>query len=132
MRILVTGATGFVGRHVIKVLQNHGYELALFVRNINGALNLKNPDTVLVKGNLGNLGTAKNSLRKFEPEVCIHLAWEGIPDYSADISKSNLDNSINFLNFIAKETDCRKIIISGDNLYITFITTIVECADHFS
>ena len=113
MRILVTGATGFVGRHVIKVLQNHGYELALFVRNINGALNLKNPDTVLVKGNLGNLGTAKNSLRKFEPEVCIHLAWEGIPDYSADISKSNLDNSINFLNFIAKETDCRKIIISG-------------------
>ncbi|NQT26137.1 NAD(P)-dependent oxidoreductase, partial [candidate division KSB1 bacterium] len=54
-----------------------------------------------------------NSIQKFNPEVCIHLAWKGIPDYSADISKSNLDNSINFLNFIVRETDCRKVIISG-------------------
>lgn len=113
MRVLVTGATGFVGRHVVKVLKNHGHKLALFVRNIDDALNLKNLDTVIIQGDLGDLYAAKNSILKFNPEVCIHLAWEGIPDYSADISKSNLDNSINFLNFIVRETDCRKIIISG-------------------
>ena len=113
MRVLITGATGFVGRHVVKALQNHGYKLALFVRNVDGALHLKNLDTVFIKGDLGNLDAVKTPIREFNPDVCIHLAWEGIPDYSADISKSNLDNSINFLNFIAKETDCRKIIISG-------------------
>ena len=113
MRILITGATGFVGRHVVKVLQNHGYELALFVRNIDGSLKLKNLDTEFIKGDLGNLDAVKISIREFEPEVCIHLAWEGIPDFSAEKSKSNLDNSIDFLDFIAKETDCRKIIISG-------------------
>ena len=113
MRVLVTGATGFVGRHVVKALQNYGYELALFVRNVDDALNLKKLDTVIIQGDLGNLDAAKNSIQKFNPEVCIHLAWKGIPDYSADISKSNLDNSINFLRFIAKETDCRKIVISG-------------------
>ena len=110
MRVLITGATGFVGRHVVKALQNHGYKLALFVRNVDGALNLKNLDTVIIQG---DLDAAKTSIQKFNPEVCIHLAWEGIPDYSANISKSNLDNSIIFLNFIAKETGCRKIIISG-------------------
>lgn len=113
MRVLITGATGFVGRHVVKALQNHGHKLALFVRNVDGALNLKNLDTVIIQGDLGDLDAAKNSLRKFEPEVCIHLAWGGIPDFSAKKSKSNLDNSINFLNFIVKETDCRKVVISG-------------------
>lgn len=113
MRVLITGATGFVGRHVVKALQNHGYKLALFVRNVGGALHLKNLDTAFIKGGLGNLDAVKTPIREFNPDVCIHLAWEGIPDYSADISKSNLDNSINFLNFIVKETDCRKVIISG-------------------
>ena len=113
MRILITGATGFVGRHVVKTLQNHAHKLALFVRNIDGALNLKNSDTVIIQGDLCNLDTAKNSIQEFEPDVCIHLAWEGIPDYSADISKMNLDNSISFLNFIVRETNCKKLIVSG-------------------
>ena len=113
MRILITGAIGFVGRHVVKALQPHAHKLVLFDKNIDGALHLKNLDTVFLKGDLGNLDAAKTSIQKFNPEVCIHLAWEGIPDYSESISKSNLDNSINFLDFIAKETDCRKIIISG-------------------
>ena len=113
MRILITGATGFVGRHVVKVLQNHGYELTLFVRNIGGTSSLKNLDTVFIKGEADNLDAVKTPIQKFNPEVCIHLAWEGIPDFSAKKSKLNLDNSIDFLNFIAKETNCRKIIISG-------------------
>ncbi|MBU4184753.1 MAG: NAD(P)-dependent oxidoreductase [Proteobacteria bacterium] len=113
MRILITGATGFVGRHVVKALQNYGYRLALFVRNIDGALKLKNLDTEFIKGDLGNLDAVKKSIREFEPEVCIHLAWEGIPDFSAEKLKLNLDNSINFLNFIIKKTDCKKLIVSG-------------------
>jgi nucleoside-diphosphate-sugar epimerase len=114
MRILITGAQGFVGWQVVKVLlQSDEYKLALFVRNLDGALHLKNSDTLFIKGELGNLDAVKTPIREFNPDVCIHLAWEGIPDYSAGISKSNLDNSINFMNFIAKETDCRKIIISG-------------------
>ena len=116
MRILITGATGFVGTYVVKSLQNYGYKLSLLVRNVGDVSHLRNLDTEFIKGNLGNLDAVKKSIQEFEPEVCIHLAWEKIPDYSADISKLNLDNSISFLNFIVRESNCKKIIVSGSCL----------------
>jgi nucleoside-diphosphate-sugar epimerase len=113
VRTLITGATGFLGRHVVRKLQNRGNIIALLTRNVAKAQNLANRDTEILEGELGKLSTAKTALQRFDPDVCIHLAWAGIPDFSADISKSNLDNSIDFLQFIGENTKCRKIIVSG-------------------
>mgnify|MGYP001327964593 CR=1 FL=1 len=52
-------------------------------------------------------------MKKFNPEVVIHLAWEGIPDYSKSISQKNLDNSIYLIDFILDNTTCKKVIVSG-------------------
>ncbi len=113
MQILITGATGFLGRHIVKLLQDQGHELALVVRDTDVALNLKKSKTVIIQGDLGNLDTVRKSIHKFNPEVCIHLAWEGIPDFSQQISRLNLNLSTDILDFILDNTKCNKIIVAG-------------------
>jgi nucleoside-diphosphate-sugar epimerase len=113
MRVLITGATGFVGRHIVKLLEVQGHKLALLVRDNNVALSLKNSNTVVIQNDLSTLDAAKTPIKKFNPEVCIHLAWAGIPDYSQQTSRLNLNLSIDFLDFILDSTECNKIIISG-------------------
>lgn len=113
MKILITGASGFIGQCTLKMLQNRGHELVLLVRNVVKAIHLKNPDTFFVEGDLGNLCAVKESIRKFAPEACLHLAWEGIPDFSAENCKQNLYYSIELIDFLCRETNCKKIIVSG-------------------
>ena len=112
MRVLITGATGFIGRHIVNTLLNSN-RLALLVRDANSASQFKSRISSLITGNLNNLGTAKKSIQEFMPEACIHLAWQSIPDYSPATSKLNLQQSIEFIDFISNETECKKIIISG-------------------
>jgi len=113
VRILITGATGFVGTHAINVLQGGEHKLALLVRDVHKALHLKRANTTLLIGNLGELDAVKDSIKEFAPQACIHLSWTGIPDYSAVTSKLNLYQSIELIDFLSTETKCKKIIISG-------------------
>lgn len=113
MRILITGATGFIGRHVVNAIQSDENKLALLVRNVSTDLHLKATNAILLSGSLSDIGAVKESIKEFAPEACIHLAWQGIPDYSAGISKLNLHQSIELIDFLSTETECKKIIVSG-------------------
>jgi UDP-glucose 4-epimerase len=113
VQILITGATGFIGRHVAKQLQGQGHALALFAKDADHALDLQHSDTVLIQGELGELEPVRHSIHTFNPEVCIHLAWEGIPDFSPHMSKLNLSLSTALLDFVLDNTQCRKVIVAG-------------------
>lgn len=113
MKVLVTGATGFIGRYVVRHLEVQGHEVALFVHKEPAAWELRAENTMLIHGDLDHLSAVTRLISHFLPAVCIHLAWEGIPDYSARISKLNLDRSVNLIDFLTEQTACRKIIVSG-------------------
>lgn len=73
----------------------------------------RNNNARILRGHLGDIERIKSEISSFAPQVCIHCAWEGIPDYSETVSKANLLNSIALVDFLYNETPCKKIIFSG-------------------
>jgi UDP-glucose 4-epimerase len=70
--VLVTGGTGFIGKHLVKALANNGYLVKVLVRKSSNVSILKNFKAELVFGDFSD----KNFLGKIveEGEVIYHLA----------------------------------------------------------
>lgn len=113
MRIFITGGAGFIGKHILKRLTSASHELLLLSISETGSKLLCRYSRNIISGNLQDIQKIKHDIINFAPELMIHLAWEGIPDFSYDVSKRNLDNSLQLMNFVTRETECKKIIVSG-------------------
>lgn len=68
-------------------------------------------ETVL-QGNLSNPGAWEKTLKSSLPDTCIHLAWEGIPDYSYTVSSRNLTYGLNMLH-ACETAGIGKIVMTG-------------------
>ena len=79
MKIAVTGATGFIGLHVLEELTSHDVELVAVAQP-----NRKNLP-VLKNGYWVYIDIANPPTRVYEkinkPDIVIHLAWHGLPNY---------------------------------------------------
>src|SRR6476660_1432104 len=82
MKILVTGANGFVGYHVLHELMDKNYEVIASSANLERAKKQNWFERVhFVEHKLG-INTEENLFEKFQrPDILIHLAWEGLPNY---------------------------------------------------
>ncbi len=81
MRILVTGASGFIGKHIATALANHPVEVTLVTRDTTHQCK----ETATLKTvTLDIYDTNKNIFKLLgKPDVLIHLAWGGLPDYNS-------------------------------------------------
>ncbi len=110
--LFITGASCFVGRHVVSKVHTSGHDiLASRLEDVKTENNSNNIDWLY--GNLSDLEFLKKGLKSFNPDVVIHLAWQGIPDYSEIVSRTNLYNSIKFFEFIFNNTNCKKVLVTG-------------------
>ena len=81
MNVAVTGAAGFVGRHVVAQLEKRGCSPTLLCR----------PGSPLLDGRSGHPAVPIDIVnaptdaydRLGRPQVLIHLAWGGLPNYSS-------------------------------------------------
>lgn len=81
MKIAVTGASGFIGRHLLPILIKNGYEVIAVVRNKNKIDEL-NINCRVVEYEIDNENDdAFTKLGK--PDVLLHLAWGGLPNYKS-------------------------------------------------
>lgn len=108
MKVLITGITGFIGNNLRQHLPN-GHEYSFLVRSLKDP----RPGEKIIQGDLNDLNAVKEQLAQIRPDVCVHLAWEGIPDYSYEISARNLKNGIDLFRFLVKECRCHKILAVG-------------------
>lgn len=113
MRIFITGGTGFIGKHLIKKLsKNKNNELLVLSCNPKKNSFLESNNIKVINGNLSNIDEWKEKLAEFDPEAAIHMAWEGIPDYSAEKSIRNLRYGLDLFTLLA-DIGCKKIICTG-------------------
>lgn len=111
MNILITGATGFIGSNLVASLSKKKHNLFLISKTNKYKFHKKN--IISVKSDINFNHKISKKLIKFSPEVLIHLAWSGIPDYTKKNSKKNFDNQKNFFLKLNNIKSIRKIIITG-------------------
>lgn len=113
MKILITGASGFVGRHVIDELLKYDHEIIAAGRNKNSLTNLHEKIKV-IEFDLDNLQSNKNYFSELDsPDVLIHLAWQGLPNYkSAFHIEKNLPSHCAFLKSML-DNGLQNLVVTG-------------------
>ena len=109
MNILTTGSSGFIGRHVLKLLMQSEHNIALITRYQATA----DSRLTIIEGDLNSFSDIKKKVIDYKPDVIVHLAWQGIPDFSEKMCKNNLAMAINFFDQILDNTKCKKVIVAG-------------------
>lgn len=101
-KVLVTGATGFIGNHVVEELLKHNLEIIASSSNKETAGKKAWYSYVdYIPFDFTKYDQAENYFKFFhEPDILIHLAWEGLPNY-----KSNFHTEINLPRHIALLTN---------------------------
>ena len=81
MKVLVTGATGFIGNYVVTELLRHEHHVIATSRDAEKAGNYEWFSNI--KYISCDLNIAQENFFQFfqQPDLLIHLAWEGLPNY---------------------------------------------------
>jgi nucleoside-diphosphate-sugar epimerase len=114
MKILLTGASGFLGSHVAEVLHERKHEL-LLTKRINSNLWRCSSFIDHVKWCNTDDNEFEDAVSLFQPEVIINLAWDGVFAQNRELWNVQIDNlqyQQNLLN-IARKIKIKKIIGMG-------------------
>ncbi len=109
MKVLITGITGFIGQRLFKQL---GAKDDIYVICRKPVIGFPKNVSVMV-ADLNGSGQLYDNLKIIRPDVCVHLAWEGIPDYGYITSRRNLDHASALWHHLVEECGCSKIIATG-------------------
>ena len=101
MKVAVTGAAGFIGRHVLSELARHSMDMVAVTLPGTGD-SFSNPQIETVPLDISTApGDAFDRLGR--PDVLIHLAWGGLPNYrSLHHIEQELPNQYRFLSGLVR------------------------------
>lgn len=116
MRILVTGAGGFIGARVVQELVEAGHEVAALLRVTGDYRRLSKclSRITVVRADLSNSEALGAAITHYRPEGCIHLAWYAVPgSYLTSVQNvASLEASLQLLRLLS-DVGCQNIVAAG-------------------
>ena len=99
--VLVTGAGGYIGRHVVTALLDRGAKVVAVDRNTQGRPGRVDPRAVVVAEDI--FGDTGDLFERFHsPDVCIHLAWEAGFVHNSPVHMAKLSDHHTFLTGLVR------------------------------
>jgi UDP-glucuronate decarboxylase len=82
MKVLVTGATGFVGAEVTRALLRAGHAVHVLARDEQqlGRIADLEPEVTVHRGDLLNAASVWRAAATARADMCVHLAWYAVPE----------------------------------------------------
>ncbi|MCX5813468.1 MAG: NAD(P)-dependent oxidoreductase [Proteobacteria bacterium] len=116
MRVFVTGASGFIGAHIIRalLLRNHQVTVLSIPDDPMTSLQPMYTQIDTIAGTLEDAALLEKSINRFQPEACIHLAWYAEPGKYLDSMQNiqSLASSLSLFQTLIK-AGCRQIVAAG-------------------
>ena len=117
MKVLLTGATGFLGAHLFRRLLRERVEVALLLREHSDTRRIDpiTSSATIIRGDLRDLGTANEAIQKFRADTVIHTAWAGVMNKFRNEALQLDDNLMPTINLLrlALDNGCRNFIGLG-------------------
>ena len=119
MRIVITGATGFIGSNLAKLFLKKGAEVFVLVRPESTHLDVLPKDEKLhvVSCGLSNVMDCVSYIK--EADAFFHLAWGGVNRQEIDSPEVQAKNVAGSLDCIraAKALNCRMFMDAGSRVW---------------
>lgn len=113
MRIVVTGATGFIGRHVVPRLHARGHQVLTVARDESTVPLLGWPKDIRFLA--ADIYAAPEAVlaEVRQSDALMHLVWPGLPNYASSFHLDrNLPGDIEFLRAVVVG-GCRQVLVTG-------------------
>jgi UDP-glucose 4-epimerase len=115
MRVIITGANGFIGSHLVKRFYDHGDKVIAIVKDHNEDVTRIKDYSEILYCSLNSLDSLSDTLASNEETIFYHLAWIGVNGQLKCDANSQIENirmACDCANF-AMKINCRRFLISG-------------------
>ncbi|HEY7380831.1 MAG TPA: NAD(P)-dependent oxidoreductase [Gaiella sp.] len=115
MKVLLTGAAGFVGSRVARVLAREGCEVHAWTRgDPRGRLEAVVHEVRVDAFDLSDTASLGTRVAELRPELCIHCAWNAVPgEYlHSDENRAHLEIGLRLADALV-DAGCRRLVGIG-------------------
>lgn len=128
VRVLVTGADGFMGSHLTEKLVSVGADVSVYVRGnsqtgtvqykLKNIGHLKDKLKTIITGNISNPDSIK-LIEKNGPEIIFHLAADAyVPnsfEHPLEVMETNLIGTLNVLHAVMRLQEVRQVVCTSSS-----------------
>lgn len=93
MKVMVTGAGGFVGTAVVASALSAGHEVVALIRPSGKAQRLAGLGVAVVPLNLADADEVAAAMRHYRPDAVVHSAWSGVANATRN-DRSQIDENL--------------------------------------